>query len=157
MAWEQRSTKIVMLTNLVEQGKVSRRLRSTVYGVSHTLSWRTLENDVSVLSALSTWNKITVRLWLHYSQTLFLFLIHIKEFCCGFTLQRKCEQYWPETKDPFVCTPMTIRCKKITEYADFVIRDFVVEKVMIILCINDLMGKMDLWFQNVLESMEWNI
>ncbi|XP_072026997.1 receptor-type tyrosine-protein phosphatase mu-like [Amphiura filiformis] len=62
MAWEQKSAKIVMLTNLVEQGK------------------------------------------------------------------RKCQQYWPETNEPFVATPMKVRRKKIREYADFVIRDFVLEK-----------------------------
>ncbi|XP_072041054.1 receptor-type tyrosine-protein phosphatase F-like [Amphiura filiformis] len=62
MAWEKKSTKIVMLTNPVEQGK------------------------------------------------------------------RKCEIYWTDNKEPFDYPPMRLRHKKTQEYADYVVRDFVLEK-----------------------------
>ena len=45
-------------------------------------------------------------------------------------VQRKCQKYWPEEqKEPFVYFPMTVRLKEVREYADYEVRDLVLEKV----------------------------
>lgn len=118
MIWQENIRFIVMLTNVVENGKVFTFMfiYTANKATDHLFYFHLFENKIPALKN-------------SYKPQLLIIIIII--LFCYFTKKNKCAQYWPEKVEPLEVGPCKMHLLKESTYALYTCRKFTVHNSMV--------------------------